>query len=65
MDGLIDSVTAIGLHGPGNVAWRALSRLIEPGSQVTPSGHWRAAALLANGLRSCSTGRSPHSCSTT
>ncbi|WP_030487910.1 C-terminal helicase domain-containing protein [Micromonospora chokoriensis] len=52
LDGLIDSVTAIGLHGPGNVAWRALSRLIEPGSQVTPSGHWRAAALLANGLRS-------------
>ncbi|MBQ1061980.1 MULTISPECIES: helicase-related protein [Micromonospora] len=52
LDGLIDSIAAIGLHGPGNIAWRALSRLIEPGSQVTPAGHWRAAALLANGLRS-------------
>ncbi|WP_328423962.1 helicase-related protein [Micromonospora sp. NBC_00389] len=51
LNGLIDSVAAIGLHGPGNIAWRALSRLI-PGSTVTPEGHWRAAALLANGLRS-------------
>ncbi|MEU5529304.1 helicase-related protein [Micromonospora chersina] len=51
-DGLLDTVAAIGLHGPGNIAWRALSRLIHPGSAVTPAGHWRAAALLANGLRS-------------
>ncbi|MEU5786807.1 helicase-related protein [Micromonospora purpureochromogenes] len=52
LDGLLDSLTAIGLHAPGNVAWRALRRLIHPGSAVTPEGHWRAAALLANGLRS-------------
>ncbi|MEV4659396.1 helicase-related protein [Micromonospora sp. NPDC049301] len=51
LNGLIDSVAAIGLHGPGNIAWRALSRLI-PGSTVTPEGHWQAAALLSNGLRS-------------
>jgi hypothetical protein len=48
----LDSIVAIGLHGPGNIAWRALSRLIHPDSKVTPAGHWRAAALLANGLRS-------------
>lgn len=52
LDGLLDSVMAIGMHGPGNIAWRALSRLIHPGDAVTPAGHWRAAALLANGLRS-------------
>ncbi|GAB3171882.1 helicase-like protein [Micromonospora palomenae] len=52
LDRLLDSVAAIGLHGPGNIAWRALSRLIHPDSTVTPAGHWRAAALLANGLRS-------------
>jgi hypothetical protein len=49
---IIDDLVAIGLHGPGNIAWRALSRLIRPGSAVTPQGHWRAAALLAQGLRS-------------
>ncbi|MDZ5446070.1 helicase-related protein [Micromonospora sp. 4G57] len=52
LDRLLDSVAAIGLHGPGNIAWRALSRLIHTDSTVTPAGHWRAAALLANGLRS-------------
>ncbi|RQW99843.1 helicase C-terminal domain-containing protein [Micromonospora inaquosa] len=52
LDGLLDSLAAIGLHGPGNIAWRALSRLVQPDSTVTPAGQWRAAALLANGLRS-------------
>ncbi|MFC4110818.1 helicase-related protein [Micromonospora zhanjiangensis] len=52
LDGLLGSVAEIGLHGPGNIAWRALSRLIDPDDAVTPAGHWRAAAVLANGLRS-------------
>ncbi|MBO4140359.1 hypothetical protein J5U46_09415 [Micromonospora tulbaghiae] len=52
LDGLLGSVAEIGLHGPGNIAWRALSRLIHPDDAVTPAGHWRAAAILANGLRS-------------
>ncbi|MEW2384033.1 helicase-related protein [Micromonospora sp. NPDC047707] len=52
LDRLLDNVAAIGLHGPGNIAWRALSRLTHPDSAVTPEGHWRAAAHLANGLRS-------------
>lgn len=52
------TVAALALHGPGNCAWRALSRLLEPpGAQaslggVSEAGLWEAAAVLANGLRS-------------
>ncbi|MGW0503826.1 C-terminal helicase domain-containing protein [Micromonospora sp. NPDC003241] len=52
LHGLLGSVAEIGMHGPGNIAWRALSRLIHPDDAVTSAGHWRAAAVLANGLRS-------------
>ncbi|QSB16831.1 hypothetical protein JQS43_11400 [Natronosporangium hydrolyticum] len=51
-DETIGAIAAIGLHGPGNIAWRALARLVDSHSTVTPAGHWRAAASLANGLRS-------------
>ncbi|MEU7961342.1 hypothetical protein [Micromonospora humida] len=52
LHGLLDSVAAITMHAPGNIAWRALSRLIHPDDAITPAGHWHAAAVLANGLRS-------------
>ena len=42
----------LGLGAPGNIAWRALSRLRRPDDQVTELGRWRAAAILASGLRS-------------
>jgi hypothetical protein len=45
-------VAQLGLHAPGNIAWRALGRLLRPGHQVTPAGHWKAAATLASGFRS-------------
>jgi hypothetical protein len=42
----------VALHSPGNVAWRALARVITPADAVDQAGHWQAAARLANGLRS-------------
>lgn len=42
----------LALHSPGNIAWRALSRVIGPDDTVTDAGRWTAAAGLANGLRS-------------
>lgn len=49
---LLEVVATIGMHAPGNVAWRSLGRLLRPGHSVTPEGHWRAAALIAAGFRS-------------
>jgi hypothetical protein len=49
---LSDTVAELGLHSPGNIAWRALGRLLRPGHQVTPAGHWKAAATLGSGFRS-------------
>ena len=49
---LVETVATIGMHAPGNVAWRSLGRLLRPGHTVTPEGHWRAAALVASGFRS-------------
>ncbi|GII25699.1 helicase [Planosporangium mesophilum] len=46
------TLAAIGAHSPGNIAWRALGRLLNSQTAVTPEGHWRAAAVLASGLRS-------------
>jgi hypothetical protein len=40
------------MHSPGNIAWRALGRLVHDQDDVTADGHWRAAAILASGLRS-------------
>ena len=48
---LVETVALLGVAGPGNIAWRALARVIPPDSDVTELGHWRAAALLASGFR--------------
>lgn len=45
------TVARIGMHAPGNIAWRALGRLVHGQSAVTDGGHWHAAAVLAGGLR--------------
>ena len=49
---LQETSALLGLGAPGNIAWRALSRLRRPGDRVTDLGQWRAAAILASGLRS-------------
>jgi hypothetical protein len=49
---LSTTVAELGLHSPGNIAWRALGRLLRPGHRVTPAGHWKAAATLGSGFRS-------------
>ena len=49
---LITTSVLLGLGAPGNIAWRALSRLRQPGDRVTELGRWQAAAILASGLRS-------------
>ena len=51
-DDLAAVMAQIGLHAPGNVAWRALGRILGEGHEITPEGHWRAAAVIASGLRS-------------
>ena len=49
---LRETSALLGLGAPGNIAWRALSRLRRVGDSVTELGRWRAAAILASGLRS-------------
>jgi hypothetical protein len=49
---LVQAVVQLGLHGPGNVAYRALGRLIRSGDAITAEGHWCAAAVVASALRS-------------
>jgi hypothetical protein len=49
---VIGDLITIGAHGPGNIAWRALGRLLNNDSTVSDFGHWRAAAVIASGLRS-------------
>jgi len=49
---LVATSALLGLGSPGNVAWRALKRLRRADDRVTELGHWRAAAILASGLRS-------------
>ena len=49
---LLATSALLGLGAPGNIAWRALNRLKRPGDRVTELGRWRAAAILATGLRS-------------
>lgn len=44
------TVARIGLHSPGNIAWRALGRLVRSEGDITAQGRWHAAALLAGGL---------------
>ena len=45
------TIALLGLGGPGNIAWRALNRLRRADDQATELGRWRAAAILAAGLR--------------
>lgn len=47
-----EEVALLALHGPGNIAWRALGRLRLPDDAVSAGAHWRAAAIVANALRS-------------
>ena len=49
---LRETSALLGLGAPGNIAWRALNRLRRTGDTVTEVGRWRAAAILASGLRS-------------
>ena len=49
---LRETSALLGLGAPGNIAWRALNRLRRAGDSVTEVGRWRAAAILASGLRS-------------
>ena len=42
----------VGLYSPGNVSYRVLGRLIRGSAAVSEWGHFEAAAVLANGLRS-------------
>ena len=49
---LQETVALLGLGAPGNIAWRALNRLRRPGNKLTELGRWKAAAVLASGLRS-------------
>jgi len=49
--GLTRATVRLALHSPANCAWRALGRLDGDTSQVTLGGRWRAAAVLASGLR--------------
>lgn len=49
---ILDDLLLLGMAGPGNVAWRSLGRLLSGSHRVTPAGHWKAAALVANGIRS-------------
>lgn len=53
-------LTLVALHGPGNIAWRALGRQLGGralgrqlgDAKVSEGGRFRAAAVLAKGLRS-------------
>ena len=50
---VIDDIVALGTHSPGNIAWRALGRLVaEEPAGVTQLGHWRAARTLSEAIRS-------------
>ena len=49
---LQETIALLGLGAPGNIAWRALNRLRRANDRVTELGRWRAAAILASGLRS-------------
>jgi hypothetical protein len=49
---LARTVAELGTYAPGNIAWRALGRLLHEGHAVTPAGQWTAAVTLASGFRS-------------
>ena len=49
--GLTEQTARLAMHSPANCAWRALGRLSVDTSAVTTGGRWRAAAIVASGLR--------------
>lgn len=49
--GLALQTARLALHSPANCAWRAFGRLDGDTSQVSIGGRWRAAGILASGLR--------------
>ncbi len=48
---LVSTLALLGVAAPGNVAWRALRRLLPADHAVTDSGLWSAAAVIASGFR--------------
>lgn len=44
-------LSSLAMSAPGNIAYRALSRIREDGDDTTDAGHWIAAAQLSNALR--------------
>lgn len=49
---LLATLAALALHSPGNIAYRALTRILGANHATTEAGRWEAAATLAAGLRS-------------
>ncbi|MGJ0119614.1 helicase-related protein [Williamsia sp. MIQD14] len=49
--GLAAQTARLAMHSPANCAWRSFGRLSVDDSAVTNGGRWRAAAILASGLR--------------
>lgn len=47
----LDELVELGAFAPGNIAWRAVGRLLAPGHRVSDRERWIAAATLANGIR--------------
>lgn len=45
-------LATLAMHSPGNIAYRAISRLVSAQDSATPAALWGSAAALANGLRS-------------
>ncbi|MFC7959668.1 DEAD/DEAH box helicase [Rhodococcoides kroppenstedtii] len=51
MASVAPTVAALAAHSPGNIAWRALHRLVVDHPAVTDEGLWSAAATVAAGFR--------------
>lgn len=49
--GLAMQTARLAMHSPANCAWRSFGRLSVDCSSVTNGGRWRAAAILASGLK--------------
>jgi len=47
-----EDIALLALHGPGNIAYRALLRICDDVDQELRIGLWRSAARLANAIRS-------------
>ena len=50
-DDVREDIVRIAVHSPGNIAWRAVARVLREGDAVEPDEHWQAAAHLAAHLR--------------